>query len=222
MLALALSAVAVGLVISKPSTDENEITSEETYQDIDDAMIGRIREENYAFGNNMTSETSRIIRPARGVVNPVKSAKTWTKYHRKINQALQDLYTKNQIADNQRILRTAIDCPLRIPSLPDGSFAAFKAVPNAHFEYDSAPTSDYRLDNDYTKYDDQTGQAGGMPIRGNEYIWNPAEFFGNPWGPSGQLFDALRTKSNYPSAYGDIPESYKKQKTVRFGGVTIF
>jgi len=223
MLALALSAAAVGLAVTQtPTTLDDFQDTKDTYRDIDDAMFGRIREENYSFGNNYTSESSRIVRPTNGVKNPVKSAKVWTDYHRKYNQALQDLYVKNQIADNQRILRTTVDCPLRIPNLPDGSFESFRGVPNAHFEYDTAASSDYRLDNDYTKYDDQTGQAGGMPIKGIEYIWNPAEFFGTPWGPAGQLYDSLRHKTNYPSAYGDIPESLKKQKTVRFGGVSYF
>ncbi len=222
MLALALSAVAVGLAISQPTNSEQDIDTNESYRDIDDAMYGRIREENYNFGNNWTSESSRIVRPVTGVTNPVASAKVWTDYHRKHNQALQDLYVKNQIADNQRILRTNVDCPQRIPNLPDGSFSAFRSVPNAYFDYQEPPKSDYRLDNDYSKFDDQVGQSGGMPVHGIEYIWNPAEFFGNPWGPAGQLYDSLRTKTNYPSAYGDIPESYKKQKTVSFGGVSVF
>lgn len=221
MLALALSAAAVGLAVTQmPASDV--VQSEDTYRDIDDNMFGRIREENTTFGNNYTSENSRIIRPSNGIQDPATSAKVWTDYHRKQNQALQDLYVKNQIADNQRILRTQIDCPTRIPCLPDGSFERFKGIPNAYFEYSTPPTSDYRLDNDYSKYDDQVGQAGGMPIRGNEYIWNPAEFFGNPWGPAGQLYDGLRHKTNYPSAYGDIPERLKKDKTVRFGGVSYF
>ena len=217
MLALALSLAAVGLAVTQtPTTEDDLSTNEDSYRDIDDAMFGRIREENFSFGNNWTSESSRIVRPEKGVRNPVESAKTWTNYHRQYNQALQDLYVKNQIADNQRILRTAIDAPQRIPCLPDGSFGNWKSVPNAYFEYSTAPSSDYRLDNDYSKYDDQVGQAGGMPIRGFEYIWNPAEFFGNPWGPAGQLYDGLRQKTNYPSAYGEVPEKLKSNKTVRF------
>ncbi len=222
MLALALSLAAVGLAVTQMPATNLEQDPDETYRDIDDNMFGRIREENYADGNNYTSESSRIIRPTNGIRNPIESAKVWTDYHRKQNQILQDLYVKNQVADNQRILRTTVDCAVRIPHLPDASFERFKNIPNAYFEYSTAPESDYRMDNDYSKYDDQVGQAGGMPVHGIEYIWNPAEFFGNPWGASGQLYNALRHKTNYPSAYGEIPESYKKDKTVRFGGVSYF
>ena len=224
MLPLALSIAAVGFAVTqKPSIGQSDMLNiTDNYKEIDNIMLGRIREENYNFGNNWTSESSRIVRPTMGRADPHVSAKVWTDYHRSYNQSLQDLYNKNQIADNQRILRATIDCPQRIPNLPDGSFESFRSVPNAYFEYSTPPTSDFRLDTDYSKYDDKVGNAGGMPIHGNEYIWNPAEFFGTPWGAAGQLYNHLRSKTNYPSAYGDIPENLKSDKRVRFGGVTVF
>ena len=211
MIAIALSAAVLGLVVQQATVEEE--SDKDNYEDIDNLMIGRIREENYATGNNWTSESSRIVRPTIGRKDPNKSAKEWTDYHRKYNRALQDLYVKNQIADNQRILRASVESRQRIAAFQDSTFTAAKHIPNAYVDYATAPTSDYRLDNDHSRYDDKAGNAAGATV---EYIWNPANYFGVPWGPGGQLYEHLRDKSR------PTPDAITTDKKVRFGGVTIF
>lgn len=215
MLPLALSLAALGVVSQLPGKSGIFSDNEEDYADIDNLMLGRIREENYALGNNWTSETSRIVRPTIGRNDPAVSAKVWTDYHRKHNRALQDLYVKNQIADNQRILRTSVESKQRTLTLPDSTFEVAKYVPNAYVDYATPPSgnSKFRLDIDYTMYDDKASTASGANI---EYIWNPASYFGTPWGPGGQLYEHLRTNSR------ETPDIQKTDKRVRFGGVTIF
>lgn len=227
MLPLLLGGAVFGLAISQnnqPDSDDTFQQLSSDYEFIDDFTIGRLRDENIPAGSNFLTENSRIIRPKIGRKSPIQSAKEWTNYHRAHNQALKDLYAKDKISDNQRILRVDTVEKRRIPHIPHpgGMNSLWKSVPNVYFEYSTPPNGDFRLDNDYNLYDDKVGQAGGMPIHGWEYIWNPVEWFGNPWGPSGQLYHNLRTKENYPSAYGDPPEKYKNDKRVRFGGVTLF
>jgi len=215
MLPAALTLAALGLTVNQLSKNTETTLQTDSYEDIDNLMIGRIREENYANGNNWTSETSRIVRPTIGRKDPAVSAKEWTNYHRDHNKALQDLHVKNQIADNQRVLRTSVESKQRILFLPDSSFTVGQRVPNSYTDYTTPPQpgSKFRLDTDYTKYDDQASTASGAVI---EYIWNPANYFGTPWGPGGQLYEHLRTKSR------DTPDTDKRDKHVRFGGTTIF
>jgi len=217
MLPLAVSAAVLGAVfLQKDENYELSASSTDSYKDIDDLMLGKIREENSAYGNNWTSEQSRIIRPTIGRADPVVSGKVWTEYHRRHNQALQDLTVKHEIADNQRLLRPVIESRQRILSLPDGSFEMAKYFPNAYVEYATAPMpgAKFRADNDYGRYDDKASNAGGINM---EYIWNPASYFGTPWGVGGQLFEQLRTGK--PNNVADNP---KTDKRVRFGGTTVF
>ena len=227
MLPILLGVTVFGLATQLPDQSENRETTKyygPKHKEIDDITLGRLRSENIHIGNNFLTENSRIIRPTKGRKTPGQSAKEWTEYHRAHNQALKDLYAKNEITKNMRILRADSVQMNRIPSLPHpgGNNALWKNIPNVYYDYDTPPTSDFRLDNDARLFDDQAGTSGGFPIYGENFVWNPAEWFGNPWGPSGQLYHHERTKSNYPSAYGDPPERLKQDKKVRFGGVSIF
>jgi hypothetical protein len=212
MLPLALSIAAVGLVMTQKP--QNPLVVTDTWQDVDDLMLGKIREENYAVGNNWTSEQSRIIKPTIGRNDPYVSSKVWTEYHRKMNRALKDLYVKHQVADNQRIIRPSIESRQRILTLPDSTFSMAAHVPNAYVEYSTAPTGKLRVDNDFSRYDDKASNAGGINI---EYIQNPGTYYGTPWGAGGQLFQNLRTKQ--PDNVADHP---KVDKKVRFAGTTNF
>jgi hypothetical protein len=228
MLPLLLGASAFGLAITlqgdQSDTQQSGGDYGPTNEDIDDLLIGRLREENIRTGNNFLTENARIIRPKNGRQNPVASAREWTNYHRKHNQVLQDLYAKDKIATNMKILRADTVQMKRMPFLPHagGVFAGWNNVPNAYFDYDGPPSGKYRLDVDYSFYDDQVGQSGGMPIEGWKYVWNPAEWHGNPWGPAGQLFHNLRSDNTLPSAYGPPPAKLQNDKRVRFGGTTVF
>lgn len=216
--------LAVGMGNSQSENANYRESEDAENEDIDDLLIGRLRDENIRTGNSFLTENARIIRPKNGRQNPIRSAKEWTKYHRKHNQVLQDLYAKNKIAHNMKILRADTVQMKRLPFLPHpgGVFANWANLPNAYFDYNTPPEGKRRLDNDYSFYDDQVGNSGGMPIDGWKYIWNPAEWYGNPWGPGGQLFHNLRPDNNLPSAYGSPPEKLKNDKRVRFGGTTVF
>jgi hypothetical protein len=217
MLPLALSAAVLGTVFMQQTNDyETVLGNTDSYRDIDDMMLGKIREENYAYGNNWTSEQSRIVRPTIGRNDPYVSSKVWTEYHRRNNQALQDLYVKHQIADNQRILRPTIESKQRILSLPDASFEVAKYFPNAFVDY-RTPTTEgqkFRSDTDYRRYDDKASEAGGI---NGEYIWNEPSYFGTPWGPGGQLFEHLRSKRP-----NNLTVRPGEKKHVRFAGTTVF
>lgn len=217
MLPLTISAAVLATVFMQNNSDYDSVVgSGDSPQDIDDLMLGKIREENYSYGNNWTSEQSRIIRPTIGRNDPYVSSKVWTEYHRKNNQALQDLYVKHQIADNQRILRPTIESKQRILTLPDGSFTMAKYFPNAYLEYatPTRPGARFRGDNDYTRYDDKASNAGGINM---EYIWNEPSYLGTPWGVGGQLFEGLRSKKP-----NNLVHNPKPDKRVRFGGTTVF
>lgn len=227
MLPIIAGALVFGLATQLPDQSPLRELSENyglEDRDLEDITLGRLRSENIKIGNNFLTENSRIVRPEIGRKTPAQSAKEWTMYHRAHNQVLKDFYAKDKITNNMRILRADSNQMKRIPFLPHpgGNFSNWKNIPNVFFDYDAPPTSDFRLDNDARLYDDKAGDAGGMPIYGDSFVWNPAEWFGNPWGPSGQLYHSLRTKSNYPSAYGDPPDKLKNDKRVRFGGVSVF
>lgn len=220
MLPLLLGAGTFALV-ALTNTDDTPATTDR-WEEIDAALHGgRLREENLGTANNWTSEQSRIVRPAIGRKPIMQGIREWVDYHRAKNRALRDLHAFNQITDNQKILRADILSHTRLPLLPDSTFTEWKSVPNAYFDYATPPTGDFRGDCDYSKYDDQVGHAGGMPIRGNEYVWLPATYFGNPWGPEGQLYNGLRSKLVNNSAYGPVPEKLKQDKRVRFGGLPM-
>jgi len=228
MLPVLFGAAVFGLATAiKSDQSSDEETLEEfapSSKDIDDLLIGRLRDENYKTGSNFLSENIRIVRPTIGRKNPVRSAKEWTNYHRKHNQVLHDLYAKNEIANTTRILRADSNPMNRLLFLPfpTANLAAWKNIPNVHFDYHSRPSGKYHIDNDNRLYDDQAGHATGNPEGGWPYVWDPQSWHGNPWGPAGQLFHNLRSENNMPSAYGEPPAKLKNDKRVRFGGTTRF
>lgn len=228
MLPLLLGAAVFGLattIKSDQSMDQQMIDdSTISSRDIDDLLIGRLRDENYRTGSNFLTENVRIVRPTMGRKNPIRSAKEWTDYHRKHNQVLKDLFAKNEIANNTRILRADSNPMRRLLSLPfpTENLAAWKNIPNVHFDYKTKPRGKFPIDNDSRLYDDQAAPASANPQYPYPYAWFPQEWIGTPWGPAGQLFHTLRPENQVPSAYGEPPEKLKNKKQVRFGGTTHF
>src|ERR1051325_10463967 len=168
MLPVLLGVAAFGLATQLPDQSEQTFDSfnnQSSSREIDDLTIGRLRSENTKIGSNYLTENSRIVRPTKGRKSPGQSAKEWTDYHRAHNQALKDLYARDVITNNMRILRADTVQMKRIPFLPHpgGNFANWKNIPNVFYDYDTPPTSDFRLDNDTRLFDDKAGTSGGFP-----------------------------------------------------------
>lgn len=222
MLALGLAGAAFAAVAMSQRSDGDMIGEKsESWDDIEDFTNGRSRDRNLYPGKTLTSETARIIRPiGTGVQHPEHVAKTWTNYHRAYEAATRAIAHNNADGgNNMRIGRNDINKRVRKPHLPDReSYSAWEVVPNATFEHENS--ADVYPDMDYSWYDDQTGDAVAVP-GAPHYIHTAQEYVGNPWGPSGQLYnaDGFRTKSKKDLQVDKLPDSLKAQNKVRFYGL---
>lgn len=224
MLPLILAAGAFAAVSSQRTQKEPESTNQETPEEIERFFNGRSRDKNLFPGKTLVAENSRIIRPnIAGVQHPVHAANAWEEYHKKYEGVAHALSSANFAgAENARYFRSDIKKNRRRPHLPDKEgFSDWLAVPTAYFEHESDPGNAYYPDMDYTWYEDQTGTAMTVP-GAPHYMYTSQEFLGNPWGPSGQLFNAegMRTKSKKDlPADAPIPYELRKKNKVRFYGL---
>lgn len=224
MLPLVLAAGAFGAVTLQRSTQsDTSSTNQESEDDIEKMVNGRSRDRNLMPGKTLIAENSRIIRPAlNGIQHPELAAKAWeeyTKKHEDVAHTLGNAYHAG--GENARYFRNDINKKPRRPHLPDKeSFAQWSVIPTAYFEHDKNPGNAAYPDMDYTWYEDQTGDAITTP-GAPHYIYTSQEFLGNPWGPSGQFFNAegMRTKSEKDLQTEKIPDSIKKKNRVRFYGL---
>lgn len=224
MLPLVLAAGAFGAVTLQRSTrSDTSSTNQESEDDIEKMVNGRSRDRNLMPGKTLIAENSRIIRPAlNGVQHPELAAKAWEEYTKRYEDVAHTLGNAYHAGgENARYFRNDINKKPRRPYLPDKeSFAQWGVVPTAYFEHDKDPGNAAYPDMDYTWYEDQTGDAVTTP-GAPHYIYTSQEFLGNPWGPSGQFFNAegMRTKSEKDLQTEKIPDSIKKKNRVRFYGL---
>lgn len=224
MLPLVLAAGAFGAVTLQRSTQsDTSSTNQESEDDIEKMVNGRSRDRNLMPGKTLIAENSRIIRPAlNGVQHPELAAKAWEEYTKRYEDVAHTLGNAYHAgAENARYFRNDINKKPRRPHLPDKeSFAQWSVIPTAYFEHEKNPGNAAYPDMDYTWYEDQTGDAITTP-GAPHYIYTSQEFLGNPWGPSGQFFNAegMRTKSEKDLQTEKIPDSIKKKNRVRFYGL---
>lgn len=224
MLPLVLAAGAFGAVTLQRSTQsDTSSTNQESEDDIEKMVNGRSRDRNLMPGKTLIAENSRIIRPAlNGIQHPELAAKAWEEYTKKYEDVAHTLGNAYHAGgENARYFRNDINKKPRRPHLPDKeSFAQWSVIPTAYFEHDKNPGNAAYPDMDYTWYEDQTGDAITTP-GAPHYIYTSQEFLGNPWGPSGQFFNAegMRTKSEKDLQTEKIPDSIKKKNRVRFYGL---
>lgn len=224
MLPLVLAAGAFAAVsVQRKDQDENP-SNQETPDEIERFFVGRSRDRNLFPGKTLVAENSRIIRPnITGVQHPVHAANAWEEYHKRYEGVAHALSSANFAGgENARYFRSDINKNRRRPHLPDReAFDEWSVVPTAYFEHDQGPGESGYPDMDYTWFEDQTGTAMTAP-GAPHYMYTSQEFLGNPWGPSGQLFntEGMRTKSkkNLP-ADAPIPSELRKKNKVRFYGL---
>ena len=222
MLPMVLASGALAAILTQRNSEDGDQDDESFDSEIDDPLMGFSRDRNLMPGKTLIAENSRIVRPKLdGVVNPVQAAKEWKEYHRRYENVAHHLASANFAGgENSRYFRNDINKRPRRPHLPDReSFQDWQVVPTAYFEYDENPRTEAYPDIDYTWYDDQTGET--MAVPGAPYYIPKQEFLGNPWGPSGQLFntDGLRTKSSKDLQRDKIPERLRSNKRVQFYGL---
>jgi len=224
MLPIVLAAGAFAAVSAQRSNESGSVlANKETEEEVENFFLGRSRDKNLFPGKTLIAENSRIIRPnLNGVQHPELAAKAWGQYHKRYEDVAHTLSNAYHAGgDHARYFRGDINKKPRRPHLPDKeSFAEWATVPTAYFEHDSNPGSNPYPDMDYTWYEDQTGDAITVP-GAPHYIYTNQEFLGNPWGPSGQFFnaDGMRTKSKKDLQRDKIPDSIKKKNRVTFYGL---
>lgn len=223
MLPLLLAAGAFAAVSLQRTDQDANSSNKETQQEIDRFFNGRSRDRSLLPGKTLIAENSRIIRPnVNGVLHPVNAANAWEEYHRNYENVAHTLASANYAGgDNARYFRGDIHKNRRRPHLPDREgFEEWGVVPTSYFEHDSGPGKNGYPDMDYTWFEDQTGTAITVP-GAPHYIYTAQEYLGNPWGPSGQLYNAegMRTKSKRNLQTDPIPTELKKKNKVRFYGL---
>jgi len=222
MLPIILAAGAFGAVTLQRS--QNTTSDVESEEQIETFFLGRRRDKNLFPGKTITAENSRIIRPdVKGVLHPETAAREWDEYHRRHEDVAKTLSSGYYAGgDNARYQRSDINKKRRRPHLPDEeSFKDWKAVPTVYFEHTGHPGKDGYPDMDYTSFEDQTGDAITVP-GAPHYIITNNEHKGNPWGPSGQFFNAggMRARSaDERISTEKIPAKIKKDTRVRFYGL---
>lgn len=220
---IAAGAIAAVVTMQRPNESGTTLANQETEEEIENFTLGRSRDRNLMPGKTLIAENSRIIRPVlNGVQHPELAAKAWDTYQKRYEDVAHTLSNAYHAGgENARYFRGDINKKPRKPHLPDKeSFGEWAVVPTAYFEYDKAPGNSDYPDIDYTWYEDQTGDAITTP-GAPHYIYTTQEYLGNPWGPSGQFFNAegMRTKSEKDLQRDKIPDSIKKKNRVRFYGL---
>ena len=221
---IAAGAIAAVVTMQRPNESGTVLTNQETDEDIEKFFNGRSRDKNLMPGKTLIAENSRIIRPVlNGVQHPEQAAKAWESYQQKYENVAHTLANAYHAGgENARYFRGDINKKPRRPHLPDKeSFGEWATVPTAYFEHEKAPGTDGYPDMDYTWYEDQTGDAMTVPGAPHYIYDNAQEFLGNPWGPSGQFYNAegMRTKSKKDLQGDKIPNHLKKKNKVRFYGL---
>lgn len=222
MLPILLASGAFAAVALQRSDDPTP-TNQESEKDVESFFLGRSRDKNLFPGKTLIAENSRIIRPnVNGVQHPETAAKAWDEYHRKYENVAHTLSSGYHAGgDNARYFRNDINKKPRRPHLPDKEgFSEWAAVPTAYFEHDNGPSGGNYPDMDYSWYEDQAGDA--MAVTGApHYIYTEQEFLGNPWGPSGQFFNAegMRTKAKNDIQREKPTDGLKRKNRVRFFGL---
>jgi hypothetical protein len=220
MLPILLAAGAFATATLQPSSETT--SNQESDEDIEKFFLNRQRDRKLLPGKTLISENARIVRPAlEGIQHPVDAAKNWEEYQRQYENVAHTLSNANHAGgENARYFRSDINKKRRRPVLPDReSFKEWESVPTAYFEYAESPDGGVYPDIDYSWHDDQSGDAITTP-GAPHYIFTPQEFMGNPWGPSGQFYNAgLRTTAQEDLQRDKVPEEIRKKNHVRFYGL---
>lgn len=164
-------------------------------------LTGHLRNANTG-SDGIHSEETRIVRSysKRNVPNPWRSAEDYNDFHTRKNLHLAKLHTQNT-HNNRKIIRPDLHQKRRLPQAPhpNSEWARIlRNVPNATVE---RSFSTYPKENKFWEFRDRFGHAFAGPEQGRSYVWPNLNYFGNPWGAGGMLYQHLRQGGQQEDGY---------------------
>ncbi len=161
---------------------------------------GFLRATNSSRTNNLASEETRVIRNPKfgaNVLDNVRSA--WT-YYKEKNDLIANMTNGANVLINQATIRPNMQKKPGLLQLPsrEGWAEDFGDISNVTFDIDLGVPSDLMTVN----WRDEYGDAGGFPREGRHNVVLNELYVGNPWGPGGQLFEAVGNQHRDPG-YAD-------------------
>lgn len=183
---------------------------------------GFLRGTNTAKSGLIASEETRVIRtPTYNINQQVRenAAKAWL-YQKEKNDMIANMNNGAAIFINRGTIRPNNQKRpglLMVPTREGQWGQAFGDIANVTYDVDSGVSADLMTQN----WRDQYGDAGGFPREGRSQVVLNELYTGNPWGPGGQLFEAVGNQYRNPG-YGDTvptestPAISKLKKRVTF------
>ena len=171
---------------------------------------GFLRGTNASRSGAFTSEETRVIRTPFYNFNIVENArKAWTFYKQK-NDLIADMTNGVNVMVNQATIRPVSQQKPGLLQLPsaEGWSEAFGDIANATFDIQGGLPAEMMT----ASWRDEYGDAGGFPRVGRPNPVLEELYVGNPWGPGGQLFEAVGNQHRDPGYADSKPTGILKKK----------
>ena len=206
---IALVALGLGGYYLAPSYGDD--TEEKNALELREAHhTGFIRGTNASRSGQVTSEETRVIRTPQYSMASVldNAAKAW-KYYKEKNDFIAQMTNGVNVLINQATIRPTVRQRPGLLQLPsrEGWEEQFGDIANVTYDIDSGEPADMMT----LTWRDQYGDAGGFPRDGRPNPVLDELYVGNPWGPGGQLFEAVGNQYRDPQ-YADAKPSGNLKK----------
>ena len=202
---IAITAIGLGGYYLIPGYSSNENQQSKNELELKEAMnYGFLRGTNTARTGIVASEETRVVRTPTFKKNQVRenAAKSWM-YQKEKNDLIANLNNGAAIFFNRGTMRPSNQKKpglLMVPSREGDWSAAFGDIANVTYDVDSGLPADKMTEN----WRDQYGTSGGFPVNGRSHVILNQLYTGNPWGPGGQLFEAVGNQYRNPE-FADTP-----------------
>lgn len=188
---------------SKTQLTKNEIELREA------STYGFLRGTNASKSSVIASEETRVIRnPKFGSDIKENARKAWL-YYKEKNDLIANMTNGKNVLINQATIRPNMQKKPGLLQLPnaEGWSDAFGDIANVTYDIISGVPAEMMTAN----WRDEYGDAGGFPRKGRPNVVLNELYVGNPWGPGGQLFEAVGNEYRDPDYADNKPTGILKK-----------
>lgn len=207
---IAIAALGLGAYYLAPSYSV-ESTGDKNALELREAHhTGFIRGTNASRTGQVTSEETRVIRTPNYSLGSAlnNAAKAWA-YYKEKNDFIANMTNGVNVLINQATIRPTVRQRPGLLQLPSREAWSDKFGDIANVTYDI--NSGEPADNMTLTWRDQYGDAGGFPREGRPNPVLNEMYVGNPWGPGGQLFEAVGNQYRDPQYADAKPDGVLKK-----------
>lgn len=207
-----IAAGALGLAVYHFWPSSNQSESQLTKNEIElreASTYGFLRGTNASKSSVIASEETRVIRTPIFGSDIIENARKAWKYYKEKNDLIADMTNGKNVLINQTTIRPNMQKKPGLLQLPsaEGWSAAFGDIANVTYDIDDGVPAEMMTVN----WRDEYGDAGGFPRVGRPNVVLNELYVGNPWGPGGQLFEAVGNQHRDPGYADNKPTGILKK-----------